>query len=362
MKPNVCRYVLLAACALLIAAWTAACGQKPANEPAQASAPAPEESGDKPSGGDAEPAPAPRKWRIGITQIIEHPALDSTREGFIQAFVAAGYEQGVHVDFDIQSAQGDMNTNKLIAQKFVQDKVDLVYAISTPSAQSVVGETSDIPVVFGAVTDPIGAGLVGSLESPGKNVTGTSDNHPDAIKVLLDTIRAFLSDAKTVGVIYNTGEQNSVEQVRQGKAHLESLGIRLVEATVTNTSEVKQAAESLVGKVDAVYVPTDSTAVAAIDSIVAVAGAAKIPFFASDTDSVAAGAFAGYGIDYTLLGRQAGEIALQILRDGKKPAEIPVQYPTELQLTINEQAAADQGVDLAKLPQEYLSNALRVKP
>lgn len=283
--------------------------------------------------------------KIGITQIVEHPSLDAAREGFIAALKDAGYEEGKNLKLDYQNAQGDMNNNASIAQKLVADKNDLILAIATASAQSVVKSTKEIPILFTAITDPVGAQLVQSIEKPGGNVTGTSDTHPDAIKNTIGAIKKFIPKAKKVGIIYNSGEPNSVVNVKNAKKALEAEGLEAVETTISTSSEVKQAAESLVGRADVFYIPKDNTVVSALESVLTVANAQNIPTFAGEGDSVKRGAFASYGLDYHALGYTTGKMAVDILK-GKKPAEIPVGYPEKLELYINKKAAADEGITL----------------
>lgn len=295
---------------------------------------------------DAEPI------KIGITQIVEHPSLDAAREGFIKALEENGYTQGENVEIDVQIAQGDMNANKTIAQKFVGDNVDLILAISTPSAQSVLSETKDIPVLFTAITDPVGAQLVESFENPGGNATGTSDTHPEAIPNTIKTIAEFFPEAKNVGIIYNSGEQNSEVNVSRAKEVMAEIGLEPVEASVSTTAEVKQAAESLVGRADVIYVPKDNTVVSGLEAVIAVANQEDIPLFVGESDSVKRGGFAGFGFEYADLGYATGEMAIDILKNGKKPSEIPVQFPKTLDLVINENAAKEQGIEITDAMKE----------
>jgi putative ABC transport system substrate-binding protein len=294
---------------------------------------------------------------IGITQIVEHPSLDAAQEGFIAALKDNGYVDGENLELDVQIAQGDMNNNKTIAQKFVGDKADLILGISTPSAQSVLSETKDIPVLFTAITDPVGAQLVESFENPGGNATGTSDTHPDAIKNTMETIAKFFPDAKNVGIIYNSGEQNSEVNVENAKEVMPDLGLEPVEVSVSTSAEVKQAAESLVGRVDVIYVPKDNTVVSALESVIDVANSEDIPLFVGESDSVKRGGFAGFGFEYFDLGYQTGEMAIDILKNGKSPSEIPVTYPDTLELVINVAAAKEQGIELTD---EMKENAVLV--
>ncbi|RSD20764.1 ABC transporter substrate-binding protein [Mesobacillus subterraneus] len=283
--------------------------------------------------------------KIGITQIVEHPSLDAAREGFIEALKDAGYEEGKNLKIDYQNAQGDMNNNASIAQKLVADKNDLILAIATPSAQSVVQATKDIPVLFTAITDPVGAELVESMEKPGGNATGTSDTHPDAIKNTIAAIKKFVPDAKKVGIIYNNGEPNSVVNVKNAREALKEAGLEAVETTISASSEVKQAAESMVGRVDVMYIPKDNTVVAALESVITVANDKDIPTFVGEGDSVKRGTFASYGFDYHDLGYTTGKMAVEILK-GKKPSEIPVGFPENLELIINKKAAEEEGITL----------------
>jgi putative tryptophan/tyrosine transport system substrate-binding protein len=285
--------------------------------------------------------------KIGITQIVEHPSLDAAREGFIEALKDAGYEEGKNLKIDYQNAQGDMNNNASIAQKFVSDQNDLILAIATASAQAAVQATKDIPVLFTAITDPVGAELVQSMEKPGGNATGTTDTHPDAIKNTIAAIKKFIPDAKKVGIIYNNGEPNSVVNVKHAKEALEAAGLQAVETTISSSSEVKQAAESMVGRVDVLYIPKDNTVVAALESVITVANDKDIPMFVGEGDSVKRGAFASYGLDYHDLGYTTGKMAVEIL-EGKKPSDIPVGYPENLELVVNKKAAEEEGITLTE--------------
>ncbi|WP_102260910.1 ABC transporter substrate-binding protein [Mesobacillus jeotgali] len=285
--------------------------------------------------------------KIGITQIVEHPSLDATREGFIAALKDAGYEEGKNLKLDYQNAQGDMNNNASIAQKLVSDKNDLILAIATPSAQAAVQATKDIPILFSAITDPVSAELVQSFEKPGGNATGTSDTHPDAIKNTIAAIKKFIPDAKKVGIIYNNGEPNSVINVKNAKEALKEEGLEVVETTISTSAEVKQAAESMVGRVDVLYIPKDNTVVAALESVITVANDKDIPIFSGDGDSVKRGTFASYGFDYHDLGYTTGKMAVEILK-GKKPSEIPVGFPENLELIVNKKAAEEEGITLTE--------------
>ncbi|MED3553847.1 ABC transporter substrate-binding protein [Cytobacillus praedii] len=301
-------------------------------------------SGSKEAGGSKEEK---ETVKIGITQLVEHPSLDAAREGFIAALKDAGYEEGKNLKLDYQNAQGDMNNNMTIAQNLVADDNDLILAIATASAQAVVQSTKEIPTLFTAITDPVGAELVESFEKPGGNVTGTSDTHPDAIKNTMNAIKRFFPDAKKVGMIYNSGEPNSVVNVENAKKALKELGLEAVETTISASSEVKQAAESLVGRADVFYIPKDNTVVSALESVITVANEKDIPTFVGESDSVKRGTFASYGFEYHDLGYTTGKMAVEILK-GKKPSEIPVGFPESLELVINKAAAEQEGITLTE--------------
>jgi putative ABC transport system substrate-binding protein len=291
--------------------------------------------------GDTASESNEKTYKIGVTQIVEHPSLDAAFEGFKKALE----DKGLSVTYDVQIAQGDMNNNQTIANNFVSDQVDLIFANSTPSALGALNATKDIPIVFTSVTDPVGAQLVKSMEEPGGNVTGTTDTHPEAIPKTVEFIDKYI-DGNRVGMIYNSGEQNSVSQIEIVKKAMEGTDLEIVPVSVSTSAEVKQAAESLVGKVDCFYIITDNTVVSALESVIQVANNEDIPLFVGELDSVKRGGFAAYGFDYYDIGYEAGVMAAEILSGNKKPSDLPVQYPQKLKLQINKKAAAEMGIDL----------------
>jgi putative tryptophan/tyrosine transport system substrate-binding protein len=281
-----------------------------------------------------------KAYKIGITQIVTHPALDAAVDGFKAALAEKGF---TNITYDDQNAQGDMATASSIAQKFAGEGLDLILGVATPTTQAVVKADQTTPIVFTAVTDPVGAGIVTDPEAPTANVTGVSDMLP--VEPHIELIKAIVPDAKTVGVIYNAGESNSVFLIKAEKEAAAKAGIEVVDATASNSSEVQAAAQSLVGRVDAISVLTDNTAVSALESIIKIAEQNKIPVIAGDTDSVKRGAVAAYAFDYEDLGKQAGYQAAEIL-SGTPIKDIPVEYAKNLQLSINEQAAKAMGVTI----------------
>ncbi|MFD2443971.1 ABC transporter substrate binding protein [Bacillus sp. CGMCC 1.16607] len=286
-----------------------------------------------------------KQYKIGLTQFGAHPSLDAATEGFIKALEDQGFKEGDNVTFDMQDAQFDMNNTKPIAEKFVGDKVDLIFANATPSAVSALQETKEIPILFTSVTDPIGAGLVKSFDEPGDNITGTTDNHPDATKTTIDFITNEIG-AKKIGVVYNSGEQNSEVQVKAVEELAKANGASLEKASVSTSAEVKQATESLIGRVDAIYIPTDNTVVSALEAVIGVANDKKIPLFVGELDSMKKGAVAASGFQYFDLGYDTGLMAAKILKGEKKASEIPVELPKTLTMVINKKAAEAQGVEI----------------
>jgi putative ABC transport system substrate-binding protein len=282
---------------------------------------------------------------IGISQLVEHPALDSAREGFIEALKEAGYEDGKNIKIDYQNAQGDVNNAQTIARKFADEKVDMILAIATQAAQAAANVTKDIPILITAVTDPVSAGLAESLDKPGGNVTGTTDINPVDEQIKL--VKELVPDAERLGILYNSGEINSKVQVEMAKEIVGELGLTLVEAAVSNSNEVSQATQSLMGRVDAIYVPTDNTIVSSIGAVIKIANENKIPVIGSERGQVDAGAIATKGIDYRELGKQTGAIAVEVLK-GKKPQDIPIEKAKNVTLIVNKKAAETIGLTISE--------------
>ncbi|NEU31289.1 ABC transporter substrate-binding protein [bacterium LRH843] len=280
------------------------------------------------------------QYKIGATQFVEHPSLDSAYEGFQKAIEDAG----LNAEYTFQSAQNDQNNTSAIANNFVADQVDLIFANSTPSALGALQATSDIPILFTSVTDPVTAGLVTAMDKPGENITGVVDLHPDSIKMTMDFIDEFFPESR-VGLIYNAGEANSVAQIEAVEAAAEATSLSIVTRTVGSSAEVQQAASSLVGDIDVFFIVTDNIVVSALESVVGVANDHDIPLVVGEPDSIARGGFATFGIDYFTIGYRTGEMAAEILTGGKTTADIPVEYPGDMKLIINKEAAEAQGVE-----------------
>ncbi len=297
-----------------------------------------------------------KTYKISVNQFVEHPALDAVLKGFQDSLKA----QNVSVEYNVHNAQANMGTANQIAQQILGEKPDLILAIATPTAQACAQALKKAPkqlqrtLLFTAVTDPISAGLVKSWEKPGKNITGVSDLLP--IKKHMGMMKAFYPNLKNLGVIYNSGEANSKVLVKMIKDAGKDMGFRVVEATASKSSEVYQAAKSLVGKAEAVYIPTDNTVVSAFESAVKVGQQNNLPIFAADVDSVPRGAVAAMGFDYYKHGYQTGFMAKKIL-EGADPATTPVETQNQLLLHLNMSAAKSMGVTI---PQAMIDKADKI--
>ncbi len=280
---------------------------------------------------------------IGIVQIVEHPSLDTIRESIIAELEAKGYKDGETVHIDYKNAQNDTNNLKTICQGFASSNCDLIIAIATPSAQAALGETTEIPILFSAVTDPVEAGLVETMEKPGGNITGTSDR-VSASKIM-DLALRVSPDAKTVGAVYSTGEVNSVSVIRELNEYADKHGLKVVEAGIMNSSEIQQAAQSLVGKVDIAFSPIDNTVASSMPTIVDVMNKNKIPYYVAADSMVADGGLATDGINYPALGKETGDMAAEILK-GADPGSMPVKVMEDTQIYVNLATAQAIGITL----------------
>lgn len=296
------------------------------------------------AGSDANESATAEKLTVGIVQIVEHPSLDEIRTAIIEQFKAKGYGDD-RLTIDYQNAQGDMNTVNSICQKFVGDKVDLIIAIATPSAQGAAAATSDIPIVFSAVSDPLGAGLVENFDKPEGNITGTADVVP--VDQIFAMAAEMVPSIKTYGFIYNLSEANSVTNIGLAKEYCDANGLKYVEATVNNSNEVQQAAQSLIGQVDAIFSPTDNTVASAMPILSELCIKAKLPAFVGADSMVNDGGLATVSVDYTRLGQVTTDMAIRIL-EGAEVSDVPVDVITEYATVVNEETAKAIGVDVSK--------------
>lgn len=285
-----------------------------------------------------------KKIKIGVIQLVEHSALDANYKGFVDGLAEAGYVDGQNISIDYHNAQGEQVNCVTIAEKLVNDRDDLIFAIATPAAQAVANITKNIPIVISSVTDPESAKLVLKNTAPGTNVTGTSDLTP--CEAQMDLLKKLVPNAVKVGMLYCSSEQNSHFQIALAKAACDKLGLKYVDGTVSNSNEIQQVVTSLCGKVDAIYSPTDNMIAAGMATVAQVANEKGIPIICGEEGMVAAGGLATYGINYYELGKQTAAMAVEILRDGKKPAEMPIQYLQKCDLSINEATAKALGITI----------------
>ena len=282
--------------------------------------------------------------KIGILQLIEHDALDASYRGFVDGLKEAGYEDGKNITIDYQNAQGEQANCVTIGQKFVNDKSDLILAIATPAAQAVANMTKDIPILVTAVTDPAAAKLVADNDAPGGNVTGTSDLTP--VDAQIELLNQITPNLKTVGLLYCSSEQNSVFQMDIAKKKLESMGLKYIDATVTSANEIQQVVQSLIGKVEAIYTPTDNMIAAGMATVALVAEPAKIPVVCGEGGMTMLGGTATYAISYYELGKLTATQAITILKGEKQPADMPIETLKSFDLVVNTNMVNSIGITI----------------
>ncbi len=284
-------------------------------------------------------------YQIGVLQLTQHAALDAANDGF----VAALNDSGIKYEIDQQNASGDQTTCVTVAEKFVNDKKDLIYTIATPAAQAVAAATTKIPVVGSAITDYVEAGLVDSNDAPGGNVTGSSDMNP--IDQQLDLLLQLVPNAKTIGVFYSADEDNSVLQAELFTEKAEAKNLKVEKYTISNSNEIQTVVQSMEGKIDACWIPTDNKLAAGMATVAMIANEIKLPIIPGESNMVTEGALATYGLDYYQLGYLAGQMAVDILVNNKKPADMPIQFlpADKCELAVNKDTAAAIGIDLSVL-------------
>lgn len=282
---------------------------------------------------------------------MEHESLDSAREGFIDALADNGYVDGDNITIDVQNAQGDSSNLSTISDRFVNNQSDMVLAIGTGAAQSIASKTSDIPVLFTAVTDPVDAGLVNSNENPGGNVTGTNDMSP--LKEQIEYLVELYPNIQTIGLTYCSSEDNSILQVEQAKKVIEEMGLKWVEGTVTNSNDVQQVTQSVAEKCDAIYVPTDNTYASAMGIVGEIAKEYGIPVSCGAIGMVADGGLATLGLNYYNLGYQTGEMAVRVL-EGADTSTMPVESLVKYDYYINKDMAEALGFEVPSQYSQYV--------
>ena len=284
-------------------------------------------------------------FKIGIIQMMEHPSLNTIRESIIEGLEEEGYVDGENIEIIYQNGQNDMTTMQNIAQTFVGEECDVIVAIATNAAQASLAETTDIPIIFAAITDPVGAGLVDSLEAPGGNVTGTSDEV--SASDIMDLAQEITPGFHTIGALYNLGEPNSVSVINDLKEYPQANGFEVIESTVTNTSEVQQAAQYLADRADIVFSPIDNTVASSMAVATDTFNSAGVPFYVSADSMVTDGGLATYGIDYTVLGRETAAMIADVL-EGADTASMPVRKMSEMSVYINTDTADALGLEISQ--------------
>lgn len=294
------------------------------------------------------------KKKVGVVQYIQHPALDSSNKGFIDGLKEKGYEEGKNIEVEQQNAQGKIDVSQQLAGQFVSGKKDLIFAIATPTAQAVANATQDIPIIFTSVTDPVDAGLADSLQSSGKNITGTTDKVN--IDEQLELFKKMVPDAKTMGVIYTTSEANSTNQVKELKEVAPKHGLEIKEIGIANINEINQNLTNAISSIDCLYVPTDNNVAASYSLVGDICVKNKIPAVCAEPALVEVGGLVSKGIDYYELGKMAGYKAAEVL-DGKNPSDIPIEPMKELKITINTDVQDKLGI---KVPEDILNAAEKI--
>jgi ABC-type uncharacterized transport system, periplasmic component len=283
-------------------------------------------------------------YKIGICQLIEHPALDAAYDGFVDGLAEAGYIDGVNIEIDKNSAQGDQSNAVTISNKLVNNNSDLILAIATPAAQAAANATKEIPVLITAVTDPAVVGIVESNEAPGGNVTGTSDLTP--VKEQIELLKELFPEAEKVAILYCSSELNSEIQAEIAMKAAAELGITAQKVTVSSTNEIQQVVQSLVGKVDVIYTPTDNVIADGMETVSLVATRNGIPIICGEDGNIERGALATRGINYYDLGKQTAAMAVQILEGKAEPATMPIEYSNKVAFSYNENIAKELGITI----------------
>lgn len=294
------------------------------------------------------------EFSIGIIQYASHIALDEARNGFIDGLKDNGFVEGENLTIDYQNAQGDQSNLSTISDRFVNNKVDLVLAIATPATQAIAGKTTEIPILATAVTDYVAARLVDSNEAPGGNVSGTTDMNP--VKEQIDLLVKLVPEAKTVGVLYTSSEDNSIIQATMAKEAIENLGLEYVEVTVTNSNDVQQATQSIVDKCDAIYIPTDNIFSSAMPVVSGVTSQAKKPVICGEPEMLKGGGLATLGASYYDLGYQTGLMAVKVLKGEAEPANMPIESADKFEYAINGTVAEELGIIIPDDLKEYVKD------
>lgn len=299
--------------------------------------------------GYVSPVLAEETLKVGVLQYVEHESLNATYQGFIDGLKGAGYEEGKNLEIDFLNAAADNANLQSMSEKLVNNN-DVLFAIATPAAQALANVAGDKPLYFSAVTDPVSAGLVDSLDKPGKNVTGTIDAAPIEEQVKL--LQKVAPEAKIIGLLYNSGEANSLSEAQNAKEQLTAVGLKVEEATVTSTNDISQVMGSLVSKVDAIFTVTDNTVASAMTLVGDLAIEAKLPIVGGSEDMINENGLVTYGLNYYNLGKQTAAMVIKQQEEKLNVSEVPVESASENNLIINEKVAEALGIDITNLKVE----------
>ena len=284
-----------------------------------------------------------KKVKLGVLQLLSHPALDAIYQGIQDELAKEGYEVGKNLEIDFQNAQGDQSNLASMSEKLVSNKNDVIVGITTPATLSLANVTKDIPIVMGGITYPVEAGLIKDEKKPGNNITGVSDRTP--IKQQLEIMKQVVPTLKTVGILYTSSEDNSVKQAKQAEEDAKALGFEVKVATIANTNDIQQVTESLASQVEAIFVPIDNTIASAMSTVVKATDAKKIPVFPSADTMVADGGVLGLGVDQYQIGVETAKMVVEVLK-GAKPADTPIKLANEGVIYLNEEKAKELGITI----------------
>ena len=285
-----------------------------------------------------------KTYKIGVLQYLTHDALDAALEGFKDGMTELGYVEGENVEYDIQNPQADQSALAQIAQTLVSNEPDMILAIATPAVQQLQGETKDIPIIGTAVTDYLETKLVASNDAPGANITGTSDGCP--MDAQIDLLQKLLPDAKTVGILYTSSEENSVIQAKQAQDELEKRGLKVIVKTVSGKNEINDTMEAFGDKIDALYIPTDNNIASAMSSVDTVAKENGVLTICGESNMVKNGGAASIGVDYYKLGKQTAVMADKILKGGANASDTPIETLEDLDIYINSDTLKKLGIEI----------------
>ena len=297
-----------------------------------------------------------KKVKLGVLQLLSHPALDAIYQGIQDELAKEGYEAGKNLEIDFQNAQGDQSNLASMSEKLVSNKNDVIVGITTPATLSLANVTKDIPIVMGGITYPVEAGLIKDEKKPGNNITGVSDRTP--IKQQLEIMKQVLPNMKKVGILYTSSEDNSVKQAEEAEKYAKELGLEVKVSTIANTNDIQQVTESLASQVDAIFVPIDNTIASAMATVVQVTDAVKVPVFPSADTMVADGGVLGVGVDQYQIGVETAKVVVKVLK-GANPADTPITLANKGVVYVNEEKAKKLGITI---PESILKDAQKVTP